>query len=293
MASVAPLQSAKVATVEFEVLSMMCGSCVGMVDRAARNVDWPSVVDGEVDLPMEQAQVDFEEPTPPATLDPAVAALKESIEDVGFDVTVRMAPSNRPAAQWTVPFEVLGMTCGSCVSTVDRALRTVEWFSVKDVRVNLLAESAQINFLEPTDKSTEEAVAILQEAIDDVGFDAKKTSLVIVGGSVGQATATLREVVLVAELQPTEVAGVRQVLTAVKGVREVRVSQARFQVSFDRAITNERRLLRALKTQESRTHSSSPAQKCLQWNVPVHDGSLKLSGGGFCSSFPPVQPFPC
>ena len=49
----------------------------------------------------------------------------------------------------------------------------------------LLAESVQIDFLEPTDKSTEEAVAILQEAIDDV------KSLVIVGGSVGRATTTL------------------------------------------------------------------------------------------------------
>ena len=86
------------------------------------------------------------------------------------------------------------------MSIVDWALRTVEWPSIKDVLVNLLAESAQIDFLEPTDKSTEDAVAILQEAIDDVGFDAKKKSLVIVGGSIGQATATLRDVVLVAEL---------------------------------------------------------------------------------------------
>ena len=64
-----------------------------------------------------------------------------------------------------------------------------------------VGKSAQIDFFEPTDKST---VAILQEAIDDVGFDAKKKSLVTVGGLVGQANATLREVVLVAELQPTE-----------------------------------------------------------------------------------------
>ena len=95
----------------------------------------------------ELAQVDFKEPTPPAPPDQAVAVLKESIENVGFDVTVRMA-------QWTVSFEVLGMTCGSCVSTVDRALRTVEWPSVKNVRVNLLVESAQIVFFEPTDKSS-------------------------------------------------------------------------------------------------------------------------------------------
>ena len=112
----------------------MCGSCVEMVDRAARNVDWPCVVDARVNLPMKLARVDFVEPTPRATLDQAVAALKESIEDVGFDVTVRMAPSNRPAAQWTVSVEGLGLTCGSCVSTADRALRTVEWPSVRMCR---------------------------------------------------------------------------------------------------------------------------------------------------------------
>ena len=38
MASVAPSQPVKVASVEFEVLGLMCGSCLGMVDRAARNV---------------------------------------------------------------------------------------------------------------------------------------------------------------------------------------------------------------------------------------------------------------
>ena len=130
------------------------------------------------------------------------------------------------------------------MSTADSAFRTVGVAFHQDVQVYLLAESVQIDFLEPTDKSTEEAVAILQEAIDDV------KSLVIVGGSVGRATATLRGVVLVAKLQPTVVAGVRQVFTAVKGVREVRVSQARFKVSFDRAINNERHLLRALQTQE-------------------------------------------
>ena len=54
------------------------------------------------------ARVDVVEPTPPVTPDQAVAALKESIEDVGFEVTVRMAPSNRPAAQCTVSVEDLG-----------------------------------------------------------------------------------------------------------------------------------------------------------------------------------------
>ena len=101
----------------------------------------------------------------------AVAALKEPIEDVGFEVTVRMAPSNRPVAQCTVSVKDLGMTCGSCVSTAGGAF-------CQDVQVNLLAELVKIDFLEPMDRSTEEADVILQEAIDVV------KSLVIVGGQL-------------------------------------------------------------------------------------------------------------
>ena len=71
------------------------------------------------------------------------------------------------------------MTCGSCMSTADGAFR-------QDVQVNLLAESVQIDFLEPTDRSTENTDAIMQEAIDVVKRQ------VIVGESVGRATETLR-----------------------------------------------------------------------------------------------------
>ena len=54
-----------------------------------------------------------------------------------FDVTVWTA------LHWgSVSFEVLGLTCASCVSTLDRALRAVEWPSVKDVRVKWLANQA-------------------------------------------------------------------------------------------------------------------------------------------------------
>ena len=69
-----------------------------------------------------------------------------------------------------------------------------------------------------------------------------------------------------AKLRPTVVASVRRVLIAVKGVREVRVSQTRCTVSLDRAINNERRRLHVLNT----------AQILLHWNVPEHGGNLKL-----------------
>ena len=55
-----------------------------------------------------------------------------------------MAPSNGPAAQWTVSVEDLGRV----------AFRL-------DVQVYLLTESVQIDFLEPINRFTEETVAIL------------------------------------------------------------------------------------------------------------------------------------
>ena len=87
MASVASSQSAKGATVDFKVLGMMFDSCVETVDRAVRKMEWLSVVDARVILPMELAQVDFEEATPSATPDQ------------------RCCCEDR-AAQWSVSFEV-------------------------------------------------------------------------------------------------------------------------------------------------------------------------------------------
>ena len=53
------------------------------------------------------------------------------------------------------------MTCGSCMSSAGGAFR-------QDVQVNLLAESVQIDFFKSADRSTENADAIRQEAIDVV-----------------------------------------------------------------------------------------------------------------------------
>ena len=66
------------------------------------------------------ARADVVEPTPPTTPDKAVAALKETIQDVGFESTARMAHSNRPAAKWTVSVEDLGkMDFRQVVQVVD------------------------------------------------------------------------------------------------------------------------------------------------------------------------------
>ena len=74
---------------------------------------WVSVVDARVIYQWNSLKL--------ATLDQAVAALEDSTKYVGFRCYCEDG-----AARWSVSFEVLGMTCGSCVSILDRALRAVE-----------------------------------------------------------------------------------------------------------------------------------------------------------------------
>ena len=155
-ASTAPFQPGKVATVEFEVLNLMCGSC-GDADQAARNVDWPSGVDARAFLPRKLARV-----TSWNQLHQRQECFDGAIEDVGFEVTVRMAPSDRVRYIVDDFGQGSGITCGSCMSTAGGAFR----------------QEVQVDFREPTDRSTENA-------------DACKC-LVIVGESVGRATATPR-----------------------------------------------------------------------------------------------------
>ena len=85
---------------EFEVLRLMCGSCVEMEDRAARNVDWPSGVGARVKLELRRG-TNF-----PGDTCFGGSCFDGAIEDVGFEVTVRMAPSNRPVAQWTIRLRI-------------------------------------------------------------------------------------------------------------------------------------------------------------------------------------------
>ena len=72
----------------------------------------------------------------------AAEALRQAIEDVGFEATARPPRQalGTKASQLEAPvkvleFEVLGMTCGSCSATVERALRSTPDVAVAGVEV--------------------------------------------------------------------------------------------------------------------------------------------------------------
>ena len=115
---------------------------------------------------------------------------QNNIEDVGFEAAARPsrqalgtkasqleAPAKNGAADASRPevleFEVLGMTCGSCSATVERALRSTPDVAVAGVEVNLLAETATVSLASALQGAElESAAEALRQSIEDVGFEA-------------------------------------------------------------------------------------------------------------------------
>jgi len=123
---------------------MTCASCVGHVERALKEVD--GVAAARVNLASERATVEF---VPNGT---GVAALVAAVRDAGYDV---------PTEKLSLP--IGGMTCASCVSHVERALRGVD--GVLSAAVNLATERATVEFVPGL-----ATLADLKQAIADVGY---------------------------------------------------------------------------------------------------------------------------
>ncbi len=104
------------------IAGMTCASCVTRVERALVAV--PGVASASVNLATERAQLQL---GPEAT----AQALAAAVERAGYAVT-----------QASAAFDIDGMTCASCVSRVERALRAVP--GVIDASVNLATNRADV-----------------------------------------------------------------------------------------------------------------------------------------------------
>lgn len=128
------------------VHGMTCASCVSHVERALKKVAGVSNVG--VNLATERATVEYD-PTQTSPTDLAAAVNK-----AGYTAVVEK-----------VAIPVGGMTCASCVSHVERALKKVE--GVVSAGVNLATERATVEFF-----LTEASLADLRRAIEDAGYQA-------------------------------------------------------------------------------------------------------------------------
>jgi Cu+-exporting ATPase len=133
---------------DFGIEGMTCASCVRRVEEAITAV--PGVASANVNLATERATVRFDgEPDTPAVL--------RAIEKAGY------AP--RIAAE---ELQIEGMTCASCVSRVEKALKAVP--GVADAAVNLATEKATVRLLSGTVD-----MSALEAAVRGAGYELRKT----------------------------------------------------------------------------------------------------------------------
>ncbi|KAI8824471.1 uncharacterized protein EV422DRAFT_493185 [Fimicolochytrium jonesii] len=212
----------KASNVTISVKGMTCQSCVKTVTAAVRVV--PGVSQVVVSLPTETAAIEYDEGLVSPT------DLMAAIEDCGFDASM----PGRTAQPYAMPNDVSsgpslrGMTCASCVSSIERHLRSNK--AIVSCRVALLAERAEVQYKEEVlDKQQ------VAELINDIGFVATvlpddqfgKVDLKIFGMTCGSCSGKIeREVLKMPGIQSAAVnllgqTGRFQYDTSIIGVRNI------------------------------------------------------------------------
>ncbi|KAI8324223.1 copper-translocating P-t [Martensiomyces pterosporus] len=140
------------ATGQFEVHGMTCSSCVASIERGLKRR--AGIVGVSVSLLAQRATVQFDD-----------HVVSESdiigwIEDLGFEAK----PLDETPTVAKISFNVYGMTCASCVASIERAVKRVP--GVVSVSVSLALETAAIEY-----QPSEIGVRKLVEVVEGAGFD--------------------------------------------------------------------------------------------------------------------------
>ncbi|WP_027997589.1 heavy metal translocating P-type ATPase [Sinorhizobium arboris] len=132
---------------DFGIEGMTCASCVRRVEMAIAAV--PGVASANVNLATERATVQFDrEPDP--------ASVLRAIEKAGYAPKVS-----------SEEFQIEGMTCASCVSRAEKALKALP--GVLDAAVNLATEKATVRLI-----SGAVDMPALEAAVRGAGYEISK-----------------------------------------------------------------------------------------------------------------------
>jgi P-type Cu+ transporter len=129
---------------------MTCASCSQAVEKATEKLS--GVHEANVNLATEKLNIRFDENE--ITLD----EIKSAVDDAGYKAVTEMAMKT---------FTVSGMTCASCVQSVEKATRKLE--GVKESSVNLTTEKMVIQY-----DSSLLSTAGIKKAVSDVGYEAQE-----------------------------------------------------------------------------------------------------------------------
>ncbi|HLV49513.1 MAG TPA: copper ion binding protein, partial [Erysipelothrix sp.] len=137
---------------DYIIEGMTCAACVASVERAISNVE--GVKDVHVNLMTHKASVSFDE---------SIDDLKviEAVEETGYH-------ANLPKTLKPLDLNIEGMTCASCVASIEKGVGTLE--GVDEINVNLLTEKARLLYDPQVIKSQD-----IIDKISDVGYKASRS----------------------------------------------------------------------------------------------------------------------
>ncbi|HOF60983.1 MAG TPA: heavy metal translocating P-type ATPase [Candidatus Latescibacteria bacterium] len=125
------------------ISGMSCAACAARIERKLRALD--GVADAEVNLAAHTALVTHDPGRAPAP------RIVDAVREAGYDVPVE-----------TLRLPVEGMSCASCVSRVERALKGVE--GVLDAQVNLATGEATVRAVLKDDSVTRAIATAVEKA---------------------------------------------------------------------------------------------------------------------------------
>ena len=161
---------------------MTCSSCVSTVEAGIKMMKGavPNFIESvHVDLLQESARVVYLA-TDEGSSKKAADDIVDTVESLGFDckvVDLEEFPESSvddEGLTFESKFLVEGMTCSSCVATVETAIKNMELESVlHSVRVDLLSDSMAIKYSATSEEEARKICGAVVETVEMVGFDCK------------------------------------------------------------------------------------------------------------------------
>jgi Cu+-exporting ATPase len=149
---------------EIPVLGMSCAACAATIEHGLRDV--PGVGEANVNFATSRATVFFN----PALID--TSGLIETVRKTGYDVAVS-----------SVDLPVRGISCASCVLTIEQSLGQLA--GVVKASVNLASEKVRVEYL-----ATEVSLEDIKRAIESAGYQVLDLAK---GAEAADAEKLLRE----------------------------------------------------------------------------------------------------
>lgn len=173
--SLLPEPSDQVLVTTLSIEGMTCASCTGSITKAIEG--HPAILSVDINLLSNSGTIRHQ-----ALLSPS--ELVELVDDVGFEAEVVDSVPERVEMDKVLrtTFSIEGMTCASCSSAIDRALK-VE--GIHEAHVDLLGNKGVV-----THSASLSAEAI-KSLIEDVGYDAEIVSSEDVEGSKPSGARTV------------------------------------------------------------------------------------------------------